>query len=279
MTAIPVRQAVSPSEAQAFGTAALRDNFLITDLFASGEVRMTYSHLDRTVVGAAVPIGETLKLRTAKAIGSDPFLKRREVGIFNIGGPGTVIADGENWELRKSDCLYLPAGTADVGFSSDDASDPARFYFVSAPAHRRHEARVITKEMANRLDLGTQADANRRVLRQYIHPDICESCQLVMGMTMLEEGSIWNTMPCHTHDRRSEVYLYFDMAPEVRVFHFLGEPQETRHVVVANEEAVLSPGWSIHCGAGTARYSFIWAMAGDNQDFTDMDMVATESLR
>ncbi len=220
MTAIPVRQAVSPSEAQAFGTAALRDNFLITDLFASGEVRMTYSHLDRTVVGAAVPIGETLKLRTAKAIGSDPFLKRREVGIFNIGGPGTVIADGENWELQKSDCLYLPAGTADVGFSSDDASDPARFYFVSAPAHRRHEARVITKEMANRLDLGTQADANRRVLRQYIHPDICESCQLVMGMTMLEEGSIWNTMPCHTHDRRSEVYLYFDMAPEVRVFHF-----------------------------------------------------------
>jgi 4-deoxy-L-threo-5-hexosulose-uronate ketol-isomerase len=201
------------------------------------------------------------------------------MGIFNVAGPGTVIADGESWELQKSDCLYLPAGTADVDFSSDDASDPARLYFASVPAHRRHEARVTTKEMANRLDLGTQADANRRVLRQYIHPDICKSCQLVMGMTLLEDGSVWNTMPCHTHDRRSEVYLYFDMAPDARVFHFMGEPHETRHLVVANEQAVLSPGWSIHCGAGTARYGFIWAMAGDNQDFTDMDMVAMETLR
>lgn len=279
MTSITVRQAVGLAEARAFDTAGLRRNFLIEDLFAPGEVRMTYTHYDRTVIGAAIPTHAALPLVTSKPIGSDPFLKRREMGVFNIGGSGTVSLDGDVYELGTNDCLYVPMGVDDIAFASGDASDPARFYFISVPAHKRHEARRIKPDEANRLDLGSPEDSNQRVLRQYIHPDICASCQLVMGMTLLETGSVWNTMPCHTHDRRSEVYLYFDMAPQTRVFHFMGEPEETRHLVVANEQAVISPGWSIHCGSGTARYGFIWAMAGDNQDFTDMDMVTMETLR
>ncbi|MBO6718018.1 MAG: 5-dehydro-4-deoxy-D-glucuronate isomerase [Rhizobiaceae bacterium] len=280
MTGIAVRQAVGLAEARGFDTSALRENFLIEDLFAPGEIRMTYTHYDRTIVGGAAPAaGTPLRLETSKPVGSDPFLKRREMGVFNIGGAGTVTLDGETFELTANDCLYIPMGTAEVSFASADASTPARFYFVSVPAHRRHEARLITPGDANRLDLGGKAECNERVLRQYIHPDICASCQLVMGMTLLEEGSVWNTMPAHTHDRRSEVYLYFDMAEATRVFHFMGEPEETRHLVVANEQAVISPGWSVHCGAGTARNGFIWSMAGDNQDFTDMDMVAMERLR
>ena len=279
MTGISVRQAISPAEARGFDTAALRRNFVIEDLFAPDEIRMTYMHYDRTVVGAAVPVTSALTLETSKPIGSDPFLKRREMGAFNIGGAGTVTLDGEAYEIGPRTCLYIPMGTAKVTFSSRDASAPARFYLVSVPAHRRFEARRIGIDDANRIELGGQDDANRRVLRQYIHPDVCASCQLSMGMTLIEMGSVWNTMPCHTHDRRSEVYLYFDMMPETRVFHFMGEPEETRHLVVANEQAILSPGWSIHCGAGTARYAFIWSMAGDNQDFTDMDMVAMDVLR
>ena len=276
---ISVRQVASPAETRSMDTAALRANYLITDLFRPGEISLTYSHLDRTIVGGAVPVSNELKLTSSKPVGSDPFLARRELGIFCIAGAGTVTLDGEAFPMAQADCLYVPMGTADVRFSSADAAAPARFYLVSAPAHRASEARLIRPDDANRLELGSQADANRRVLRQYIHPDVCESCQLVMGMTAIEDGSVWNTMPCHTHDRRSEVYLYFDMMPETRVFHFMGEPDETRHLVVANEEAILSPGWSIHSGAGTARYAFIWSMAGDNQDFTDMDMVAMDTLR
>lgn len=276
---ITVRQAVSPAEARGFDTAALRENFLVNGLFVPGEVRATYSHLDRTIVGGVVPQGEPLPLKSEKPVGSDPFLARREMGVFNIGGAGVISLDGEEFALVATDCLYVPMGTNEVLFSSADASSPAKFYFISTPAHHRYAARKITAENANKLDLGSDADANKRVLRQYIHPDICGSCQLVMGMTVLEQGSVWNTMPCHTHDRRSEVYLYFDMAPETRVFHFMGEPQETRHLVIANEEVILSPGWSIHCGASTGRYAFIWSMGGDNQDFTDMDFVAMEDLR
>jgi 4-deoxy-L-threo-5-hexosulose-uronate ketol-isomerase len=279
MMTITVRQAVSPDEARGFDTQALRQNFLITDLFAPGEVRMTYTHLDRTIVGGAVPELTPLYLKTEKPVGSDPFLARREMGIFNIGGTGTVTIDGDTIQMDTTDCVYVPMGTAEVVFASADERQPAKFYFISVPAHHRHELRKITAEEANRLDLGSDADANSRILRQYIHPDICASCQLVMGMTVLAQGSVWNTMPCHTHDRRSEVYLYFDVPPEGRVFHFMGEPQETRHLVVANEQAILSPGWSIHCGAGTTRYGFIWSMGGDNQDFDDMDMVAMAELR
>jgi 4-deoxy-L-threo-5-hexosulose-uronate ketol-isomerase len=279
MTSISVRQATSPAEAKAFDTAQLRQNFLIDDLFAAGEIRMTYTHHDRTVIGGAAPLDAPLRLAASKPIGSDPFLKRREMGIFNIGGAGSVSLDGEVYELATNDCLYVPMGTGEVDFASAGKSSPARFYFISVPAHKRHEPRKITPDDANRLDLGSRDECNRRVLRQYIHPDICTSCQLVMGMTLLESGSVWNTMPCHTHDRRSEIYLYFDMAPQTRVFHFMGEPEETRHLVIANEQAVISPGWSIHCGSGTARYGFIWSMAGDNQDFTDMDMITMETLK
>ncbi|MBL4812831.1 MAG: 5-dehydro-4-deoxy-D-glucuronate isomerase [Rhodobacteraceae bacterium] len=276
---IEIRQAISPDEAKGFDTAALRSNFLIDTVFVPGKISLCYSHLDRTVVGGAMPLSEPLVLRSSKAIGSDVFLARREMGVFVVGGAGRVTVDGEEFALQMSDCLYLPMGCTDVSFTSDDAANPAKFYLVSTPAHHRYKIRKITADQANRLDLGSQSDANKRVLRQYIHPDICDSCQLVMGMTSIEDGSVWNTMPAHIHDRRSEVYLYFDMAPETRVFHFMGEPAETRHMVIANEQAILSPGWSIHCGAGTGRYAFIWSMAGDNQDFTDMDFIAMEDLR
>lgn len=276
---ISVREAIGPREARQFDTQQLRDNFLYTGLFADGELRLNYSHLDRTIIGGAVPVGSALQLKSSKPVGSDPFLSRREMGVFNIGGKGSVSLDGTSFELAGSDCLYVPMGISDVRFSSADAGNPARFYLVSVPAHHAYQPALITMNDANRLDLGSQSDANVRTLRQYIHPDICRSCQLVMGMTAIEDGSVWNTMPCHTHGRRSEFYLYFDMDPQARVFHFMGEPDETRHLVVKNEQAIVSPGWSIHCGAGTGRYAFIWSMAGDNQDFTDMDMVAMDALR
>lgn len=276
---LSVRNTVSPTEARSLDTSGLRENFLVSDLFAVGEIRMTYSHYDRVILGGAIPDGATLKLESSKQVGTDTFLGRRELGIFNIGGPGRVKADGESYDLQALDCLYLPMGTEDVSFESAGGNEPACFYLISSPAHRRTEPRLIGVDDANRLDLGSDAEANKRVLRQYIHPDICETCQLVAGITTIETGSVWNTMPCHTHDRRSEVYLYFNMAPDARVFHFMGEPDETRHVVIANGQAILSPSWSIHCGAATGAYAFIWSMAGDNQDFTDMDMIAMEDLR
>ncbi|TQV81785.1 5-dehydro-4-deoxy-D-glucuronate isomerase [Denitrobaculum tricleocarpae] len=274
-----IRQACSPKEAKRFNTDELRGNFLFERLFQEGVIQMTYSHIDRTVVGGAVPLAEPLPLVSNKQIGSPGFLDRREIGIFNIGGDATITAGDEDFDLTRTDCLYLPKGGAEVTFASADAGNPARLYFVSTPAHQRTKAKKITAKDANRIDLGTQPDANIRVLRQYIHPDVCQSCQLVMGMTMIEDGSVWNTMPCHSHDRRSEVYLYFDMAQGTRVVHLMGEPDETRHLFVDNEQAVISPGWSIHSGVGTGRYGFIWSMAGDNQDFDDMDFVAMGDLR
>ncbi len=276
---MPVRQAISPVEARGFDTQELRRNFLLESIFTPGRIALVYSHLDRTIVGGAAPLDDELVLATEKQVGSDPFLARREMGVFNIGGAGEVVIDGEAMVAETTDCVYVPAETGNVRFRSRSSDSPAKFYLVSTPAHKAHPARRITAEDANRLDLGTPSDANRRILRQYIHPDVCQTCQLVMGMTVIEDGSVWNTMPCHTHDRRTEFYLYFDMAPQTRVFHFMGEPDETRHLVVSNEQAILSPGWSIHCGAGTGRYAFIWSMAGDNQDFDDMDFVAMEDLR
>lgn len=276
---IEIRQVCSPAETKSFDTKELRENYLLEDVFQDGDVTMVYSHLDRTIVGGAVPTDTGLALTSCKQVGSANFLDRREIGIINIGGAGTVTADGEVFEIDALDCLYLPMGIEAVTFASNSAASPARFYFISSPAHHAYKARKITPDDANKLELGSQSDANVRVLRQYIHPDVCDSCQLVMGVTTIAEGSIWNTMPCHTHDRRSEVYLYFDMAKDTRVFHLMGEPTETRHLVVASEQAILSPGWSIHSGAGTGRYSFIWSMAGDNQDFTDMDFAPMDALR
>lgn len=274
-----LRHAIGPNEVRQLDTDELRANFLIEDLFVPGSVAMTYSGFDRMIMGGAAPTSAPLKLETHKEVGSDPFLARREMGIVNIGGSGSISVDGESFALGSADCLYVPMGATDLVFESADAASPARFYFVSAPAHHAHELKLITQDNANRLDLGSPEDANQRVLRQYIHPDVCTSCQLTLGITEIQPGSVWNTMPCHVHNRRSEAYLYFKMQPETRVFHFMGEPEATRHMVVANEQAIISPGWSVHCGAGTGSYAFIWAMAGDNQDFTDMDFIDMADLK
>ncbi len=279
MLTIDVRQATHPEHARRYDTTELRRHFHVGGLFAPGRISLTYTHVDRFVVGGAVPLAEGLALTAPKPVGTASFLDRRELGIVNIGGAGAVMVGSDRHALGRGDALYVGRGAGEVTFLSDDAGDPARFYLLSTPAHATHPTVRIAEADAKRIDLGTAAAANLRTLRQYIHPDVCGSCQLVMGITRLAEGNVWNTMPAHIHDRRSEVYLYFDLAADTRVFHLMGEPQETRHIVITNEEAVISPGWSIHSGCGTANYSFIWAMAGDNQDFTDMDFVAMGDLR
>lgn len=276
---IDVRQASHPEAVRAYGTQDLRRHFLVEEVFVPGEIALTYWHTDRLVVGGAVPLGEALRLETAKPIGQESFLAEREIGILNLGAPGEVSVEGTVHRLDRLDCLYVGRGALDVTFASASGQDPARFYLVSAPTHANHPTRHLRQADARRLDLGEVATANRRTIFQYIHPETCASGQLVMGATFLEEGSVWNTMPAHTHDRRSEAYLYFDLAPDHRVFHFMGEGDHTRHLLVADGQAVLSPPWSIHSGAGTTRYSFCWAMAGDNKNFTDMDHIAIGDLR
>jgi 4-deoxy-L-threo-5-hexosulose-uronate ketol-isomerase len=276
---IDVRQAIHPEAVRRLDTAELREDFLVERVFAPGEVILTYSHVDRLIIGGAMPGAEPLELPTPRILGTGAFLERRELGIINIGGPGGVRVGQTEHELARRDCLYVGKGAGEIAFASVDASDPAKFYLVSTPAHASHETVRIPVERAKRVELGEQATSNRRTIYQYIIPGLCESSQLVMGLTQLEPGSMWNTMPCHVHDRRSEVYVYFDLAEGARVFHLMGEPSETRHVVMANEQAVFSPGWSIHSGVGTSHYAFIWAMGGENQDYADMDPVAMADLR
>jgi 4-deoxy-L-threo-5-hexosulose-uronate ketol-isomerase len=276
---IEIRQVSHPEAVKRFDTEELRRHFLIERLFSLGDVLLTYSHIDRLIVGGAMPGQDRIVLPTPKAVGTDAFLKRRELGIINIGGTGRVLVGGTAHELAHRDGLYVGMGAGEVAFESADANEPAKFYLVSTPAHATYETIKIPKEKANSFKLGEQATANKRTINQYIIPGVCQSCQLVMGLTQLEPGSMWNTMPCHTHDRRSEAYVYFDLNDDARVIHLMGEPTETRHLIVANEQAILSPGWSIHSGVGTSHYAFIWAMGGDNQDYTDMDMVAMSDLR
>jgi 4-deoxy-L-threo-5-hexosulose-uronate ketol-isomerase len=276
---IEVRQVSHPEAAKGFDTAALRRHFLIESLFQPDEIALTYSHIDRLVVGGAMPASGALELTAPKPIGTASFMARRELGVVNIGGAGRVRADGAVHDLDANEALYVAMGAGEVRFESVDAASPAKFYLISAPAHARHKTVKISRAMANVRELGSPAQANERTIYQMIHPDVCASCQLVLGMTVLKPNNMWNTMPCHTHDRRSEAYLYFDLQADARVIHLMGEPQETRHLMVANEQAILSPGWSIHSGVGTSNYAFIWAMAGDNQDFDDMDMVPMEALR
>lgn len=226
-----------------------------------------------------MPVSMPLSLQALKPIGTETFLARRELGVINIGGNGCVTVDGARFTIARRDSLYVGKGARDVRFDSSDPSDPARFYLLSAPAHATHPTRKVAMNDAKTVHLGKPETANVRTIYQVIHPDVCESCQLVMGFTVLEPGSVWNTMPAHLHDRRCEVYLYFDVPRDACVFHLMGEPEQTRHIVVGNEQAVLSPGWSIHSGAGTSSYAFVWAMAGDNQDFTDMDAIAPGALR
>ena len=274
MLTVETRHAVHPDHARGMDTAALRAHFLCEGLFAEGEIRLVYSHYDRFTLGAAVPAGGTLTLDVVAETRTPSFLDRREMGVVNIGGPGQVAAGGEAWDMAAGDVLYIGMGTGPVTFSGD-----GRFYLVSAPAHRACPSRLVPIGAAKELNLGADETANRRTIRQFIHPLVMESCQLVLGYTTLHPGSVWNTMPAHHHDRRMEAYLYHGMDPAARVFHLMGEPRETRHLVVANEEAVLSPPWSIHAGCGTGPYTFIWAMAGDNVDYTDMDMVQPGEMR
>ncbi|WP_095084183.1 5-dehydro-4-deoxy-D-glucuronate isomerase [Mesorhizobium sophorae] len=273
------RFAIDPVAAAAMGTDELRHNFHIDDLFQPGRITLTYTHYDRMIVGGAVPTEAPLQLEAIKPTGTKDFLDRRELIAVNIGGAGVVTASGQPHELQARDMLYLGMGSKDVSFASADKAAPAKFYLLSAPAHQAWPSRLIRIGDAKRLDLGSKDSCNERSIFQFIHAEGAKTCQLVVGMTQLAPGSVWNTMPCHVHDRRMEAYLYFDLAETARVFHFMGEPDETRHIVMGNEEAVLSPGWSIHSGAGTSNYAFIWAMAGDNVDYSDVDPVALDDLR
>jgi 4-deoxy-L-threo-5-hexosulose-uronate ketol-isomerase len=260
-------------------TNELRAGYLVQNLFQPGTVQLVYTDLDRAVLGGVVPTSQKLALGTSKELAANYFAERREIGIINIGGKGSVTVDGKEFVLAKRDCLYVGRGSKQIEFSSVNPQEPACFYLVSYPAHATHPTRLATAADAAAVELGTQRDANQRTIRKYIHTGGISSCQLVMGFTELKEGSVWNTMPPHTHTRRTEVYLYFDVASDAAVFHFMGGAQATRHLVVRNGEAVLSPPWSMHCGAGTRNYCFIWAMGGENQEFTDMDQVAVKDLK
>lgn len=268
-----------PEDAKHYTTDELREHFLIETIFEADIVNLTYSHNDRLIIGGIMPVNESLTLTGGKALGTDAFFDRREGGVINIGAPGTVTIDGETYEVGTNDGLYIGKGVKEIFFKSVDATKPAKFYFNSAPAHHAYPHKLVTLADANKINLGAIETANKRTINQYIVPGQVDSCQLVMGMTILDPGSIWNTMPCHTHERRMEAYLYFNMNAETRVMHFMGEPTETRHLVVANEQAIISPSWSIHAGAGTSNYTFIWGMCGENMTFDDMDHVAMADLR
>lgn len=274
-----IRHSISPSEAKTFDTSALRENFLVNELFQPGEIKTVYSYIDRIIVGGICPTSQALSLEAGKEMGADFFLERRELGVINVGGKGVVTTDRTNNELDYKECIYIGAGTKEVSFSSADQNNPAKFYFNSATAHKTYPTVRVTAENAKQLKLGSMEESNKRVIYQFIHPNVLESCQLCMGMTILEPGCVWNTMPCHTHDRRMEVYFYFELEENDIVFHQMGEPSETRHIIVRNEEAVISPSWSIHSGVGTRNYTFIWGMVGENQTFTDMDAVDIAKLK
>jgi 4-deoxy-L-threo-5-hexosulose-uronate ketol-isomerase len=275
-----MRYPVHPDSVRQMTTDEMREHFHISGLFALDQVQMVYSHLDRVIVGGAVPTGSALPLvADARRMAAHYFLERREIGIFNLGGDGVVVVDEQPYTLSRLDALYIGRGAQEVTFSSAAPTRPARFYFVSTPAHAAHPTAYIAFAQAQALHLGSSESANQRTIYKYIHSEGVQSCQLVLGFTQLAPGSIWNTMPPHLHSRRMEVYLYFDLPGDQVVFHLMGEPDETRHLVMRNEEAVLSPPWSIHAGAGTASYAFVWAMAGENQAFTDMDAVTIGNLR
>ncbi|MEU4746068.1 5-dehydro-4-deoxy-D-glucuronate isomerase [Actinosynnema sp. NPDC023658] len=273
------RYAIGPQQVRSMGTDELRRNYLVEDLFTEDEVRAVYSHHDRVVLVGALPRTGPLSLPTFPEIRSERFFDHREAGIVNVGGPGTVVVDGEEHRLAPTACLYVGRGAGEVSFSSDDPASPAAFYLFSAPAHTAYPTVLVEPGEGTVRELGDPLTSNRRTLTQYVHENGVRSCQVVMGVTTLHPGSMWNTMPAHTHVRRTEVYLYFGLPEEARVVHLMGEPTETRHLVVADRQAVISPPWSLHSGVGTASYSFVWAMAGENQAFDDMDPHPAAELR
>ncbi|USF27995.1 4-deoxy-L-threo-5-hexosulose-uronate ketol-isomerase [Firmicutes bacterium ASF500] len=278
-----IRYSAHPNDVKRYTTEELRREFLIESLYQPDQVVAVYSHVDRMVTLGCMPVSESVSIDKGIDVwanfGTHYFLERREIGMFNIGGEGSVTVDGTVYELGYKDCLYITMGAKEVLFASKDSAKPAKFYMVSAPAHCSYETRLLKIADAAKKPLGDGATSNKRVINQFIHPDVLKTCQLSMGMTVLESGSVWNTMPAHTHERRMEVYMYFEVPEDQVVFHMMGQGQETRHIVMTNEQAVISPSWSIHAGAGTASYTFIWAMGGENQAFDDMDGIPTTQLK
>ncbi|MCR5655851.1 MAG: 5-dehydro-4-deoxy-D-glucuronate isomerase [Butyrivibrio sp.] len=285
-----LRTAASPRDAKYYDTERLREEFLIDDLFQPNEIKLVYSHIDRIITGSAVPVRGELILTAGDELRAEYFLQRREMGVINIGGDGVITIDGKSYDVDYKMGMYIGMGAKDISFASKSEENPAKFYINSAPAHKTYPTVLIKREGTpsedvviikeeNKKELGSMEESNHRVINKYILPGQVETCQLEMGMTELKPGSVWNTMPCHTHDRRMEVYLYFDMPEDAIVMHFMGEPTETRHVVMRNEQAIISPSWSIHSGCGSQAYTFIWGMVGENQDFDDMDDVEMKDLK
>ncbi len=277
---IDTRQSIHSEHAKQLDTEGLRKEFLVESIFEADCYTMTYSHIDRILFGGIMPVSKQVSIEgLGKQFGVDYLLERREMGIINIGGPGVVTAGSEQYQLDEEQAIYIGKETQSLAFTSLDPTNPAKFYFNCAPAHQKYPTKKITKEQVESVSLGADETCNRRTIYKYIVPNVVETCQLVMGLTKLAQGSLWNTMPCHTHERRMEVYLYLDIKPDNAVFHMMGEPQQTRHMLVHNEQAVISPSWSIHSGVGTQNYSFIWGMVGENQTFDDMDHITVTDLR
>jgi 4-deoxy-L-threo-5-hexosulose-uronate ketol-isomerase len=274
-----IRYESSPKETATMNTQALRDNFLIENLLQSDEITWIYSHYDRMMIGGVMPKRKKIALNNLDGLKSEFFLERREIGIINVGGKGKIVVDSTTYDLDKMDCIYIGRGAQSVVLTSAKSDAPAQFFLLSAPAHHAYPTQLMTKDQASPANMGATETANKRTIYKYIHPDGIKSCQLVMGLTVLENGSVWNTMPPHTHDRRMEAYFYFDIPENQGVLHLMGQPQETRHLWVKNHEAIISPPWSVHSGCGTSNYAFIWGMGGENQSFGDMDFVSIKELR
>ena len=276
---LDMRYANHPDDVKKYTTAENRKHYLIENLFQADSINLTYSHVDRIIAGGVMPAKQAVKLEAGKEMGVDYFMERREMGAINIGGKGILILDDKEYEIGSREGIYIGMGVKDVIFKSVDINNPAKFYINSCPAHHAYPTVLINLEKAGKVHLGSDENLNKRTINQFVHPAVCESCQLVMGMTILAPGSVWNTMPCHTHERRMEVYFYFDMKEDTKVFHLMGQPEETRHIVMANEQAVISPSWSIHSGVGTSNYTFIWGMCGENKTFDDMDFVDMADIK
>lgn len=269
-----IRYSANPLDAKAYDTERLRSEFLIDSLFAKGKIVLVYSHVDRMITGSACPADTALPLEAGKELGVGYFLERREMVVLNLGGVGTVHAGGKTYSLNKEDALYIGMGTNALSFEGNGA----KFYILSCPAHKSHPTTLVTLDKAVKVHLGSKKDANERTINKYLDPSVVQTCQLAMGMTKLDEGCVWNTMPSHTHERRMEVYLYLDLPEDAFVLHMMGDPKETRHIVTRNEQAVISPSWSIHSGVGTTNYTFVWGMCGENQAFDDMDHIRMQDF-